>query len=351
MGRAAWCAWSVAIVGLMAASAARPRAPDAPDLRVLAVDGRATTRASPTGRDDGSPLLLGVLDPLAPGEHVEIARGGSLWLLDASGHPRVLRGPGIWRVTVDGLRRVERGRATGERGGGAERLDLRLMPPGPEAEWREARDGDGHSALAGAPSLAPTETAIRTRRPLLQWRPRWDVRRWDLDLWRLDEAGTLVPVERWTGLSGTVHRPSRPLEPGVFYLWELSPTERVDGTGGQTTSAWFHVLGPDQERALDESLERLSSVRGEHPEAGRALEVLRAMVVERHGLLAEAEAAWRDLPGAGAERGHPVRRHVQRLSGRELIEPRERMRMSRSGLPTLPLCPGEGTSTERPTER
>ena len=189
--------------------------------------------------------------------------------------------------------------------------------------------------------VGPVETAVRDPRPVCRWRrtepttslrapghdpeppeagPRGDT--YELTILRLEPDGALAPVESWTGLTGTTHRPWRALEDGQYYLWRV----RVRGTGRdgdapEEASAWFRVMTELERRRADAALEMLARTAAEHPEATGAMSALHATRLEQFGLLGEAEERWRELALLRPDSESMVMR-LSRVRWRGLVVPR-----------------------------
>jgi hypothetical protein len=130
-------------------------------------------------------------------------------------------------------------------------------------------------------------------------------------------------VETWQGLTGSRHEVQRPLKSGRDYAWRV----QVDGARSETSTpssdlnTWFHVLSEASIQSARRADATISGLQLDYPEAAQALEVLRALTWERHGLATEARAAWDELTEEGGD-VEALRLYRARLGLRALARPR-----------------------------
>jgi len=279
--------------------------------QVLWVDGAVT--AKPLGEGKARALELQPTDLLSPRARVVVPADGALWFLSTDQVVTGLHGPGTWELHPT-LGLQGEGRRTAVP---LEALRLDTEPRVPWVERERPREGD----VALRP-LSPLETGVTTRRPVLRWRTSPTVRRVSLTVSKRAPDGTLRTIERWRGLTGHHHEISRPLTPGADYRWEL----RVDGTdrdsgGDEVATTWFRVLSKEATQSVRRADAAISTSQLDHPEATRALEVVRALTWEHHGLATEARGAWDDIVARTGEL-EALRLYRARLDLRVLARPR-----------------------------
>lgn len=262
---------------------------------------------------NAQPLLLQATDPLQGKVRINAPAESALWLLSGNDLLLGLHGPGTW--TLEGAHAPKgEGRITRIALGGAS------LEPNQHVPWVER----GRDTQANAPlvPVSPVETALMTRRPVLRWRNQARVLRVSLTLSVMDQEGKRRLVETWTGLTGSHHEVSRPLTPGLDYAWRLEVDESADTGKGEAITTWFHVLSDDliaAARGADASISRLQL---DYPEAVKALEVIRALTWERHGLAREAQKAWDELAHQAGDI-EALRLYRARLGLRVLARPRQ----------------------------
>lgn len=263
----------------------------------------------------GDPLYIG--DPVTAGDTLIVpADARALILLD--GH-RVARiaGPARHHFTGAALSRRDGPAASVTAlDGFRERPDapspnLHYLPPAPRPEPE-----------VGLALTAPPPTLSRDPDPLVRWRWSGADDRFDLSLARLDDADELTVVERWRGLAGRSLRLWAPLEPGARYRVTITlrgarPFSRVI-----VDQVDFALLDDVARRAVEGSLAALGALLRPGDPVRPELEVLRARLLERYGLLAEAERVWAALSLLHPDRLEP-RHHARRLHA-ELARPAAR---------------------------
>jgi hypothetical protein len=245
---------------------------------------------------------------------IVVAPKDALWLLDDQRQLIGLHGPGTWDV-IEGASVRGEGRVT--------RIPVQALglEQPPIVPWVEV--DPRHEPKSLVLPLSPTETAVTTRRPVLRWRNQPGVLRVALTLLERDESGDTRLVETWEGLTGSHHEVRRPLRPGHDYAWRLRPDGDIGESevGSPQPTTWFHVLSDEAIQSARRADATISSLQLDYPDATRALNVLRALTWERHGLAKEAQRAWDEIT---AEAGdvEALRLYRARLSLRALSRPR-----------------------------
>lgn len=299
--------------------------------RVLWVDGQVSSKSlTPRGP---RALELQPTDRIIERTKVTVPVNGALWLLDRGRTLLGLKGPGTWEVSPQGELRGD---------GEVVQLDLSslALDAPPSMSWIElARPPQSRTLLR---CISPVETSVTTQRPVLRWRAEPGVLRTDLTLSRRDAEGRTELVETWRGLTGNHHEVSRPLEAGYDYRWQLvvgdRPLPKAEDERSRQAHAWFHVLSPDAIRDVRASDRKISTWQLGTPEAVKALEVIRALMWEHHGLSTEARAAWDEIIGELGDL-EAVRMHRARLELRALEAPRrpsKRPNSARQGAQDVP---------------
>ncbi len=248
-------------------------------------------------------------------------------LLEADADARVLvggavlavaTGPGRFRVGATGLQHVEgAGRVL------AVPLTGFTLGPRPPAVAADPT-GPAETGPRALRITSPRHTAITDPEPTLRWRAPAGPARFDFTLWRLDAGGRQVLMERWRGLAGRTHVPAGPLKPGATYRWTVAVQGAASDAAGAADEAWFEVLTADQVREVEGALSALDAAKDRVPRPSLELEVLRARLLESHGLLAAAEQVWQQLADREPDRPE-LQRQAQRLRRRQLGTPRPRL--------------------------
>ncbi len=276
--------------------------------------------------------LSGEHDPLEAGERVaeqRIALGDQsiLWLLDSTPSVVQIRGPGTF-LAIGGLvrpanevaaRPFSRSVAFFDRPTGANR-------PGAIVD---AGEGDDPKALGAG---APRDTALVEDGRRLRWSVPHPTAEVSLVVERREPDGGLILVERWRGIRGGTHSLHAPLLPGTWYRWTIARAAPGDPNaqqpdGPRTHSSWFRVLPPEAHAAVLRQLEEVKVLEQAADAQGlegaglaRAAEVLRAEVLEAHGLFQAAEEAWASLADDNPQAAGIARRW-QRMRRRTLRPP------------------------------
>ena len=280
--------------------------------RVLWVVGEVT--AKQLNERNARPLPLQATDPLRGHVRINVPSEAEVWLLEGGRTLIGLQGPGSWDVPPEATLKGE-GLVTQVPLGSAT-LKVQAIVP-----WIErARVQSPDMALL---PISPVETALTTRRPVLRWKNQARVLRTSLTLVMRDAEGRERPVEIWRGLTGTHHEVRRQLKPGVDYAWRLEVDEAADRYTQDVTTSWFHVLSDDAVANLRRADTTISKLQLDYPEAVTALEVVRALTWEEHGLARQAQDAWDALfeKSGGVE---ALRLYRARLALRVLARPREK---------------------------
>ncbi|MGB0588799.1 MAG: hypothetical protein ACPGU1_03875 [Myxococcota bacterium] len=282
------------------------------DQQVIWIEGPITVKQ--VGERRARPVELQPTDPVHGKLRVVVPAEGALWLLKEQRELIGLHGPGTWEVSL-GTPLHGEGRVT--------RIpvnDLQLSQPA-VVPWVEV-DNSLRGTSRATPT-SPTETAVTTRRPVLRWRNEPGVLRIDLTLIERNAEGQKRLVETWQGLTGTHHEVRRPLTPGYDYAWRVQ-TER----GGAARSllstesdTWFHVLSDAAIQSARRADAAVSRLQLDHPKAAKALNVLRALAWERHGLAKEAQRAWDEITEDSGQ-VEALRLYRARLALRALARPR-----------------------------
>jgi hypothetical protein len=225
----------------------------------------------------------------------------------------ILHQPGQFLFVVTGHTQVETARlmkSPVEDISGVERLILPSVFPTQREQkaWALLPTGTPQGRFISLAS--PRETVISDPRPSIRWTVSSVGRRVHFSLEKLTSQGTLVPVERWVGLVGDVHRPVDELQLGSSYRVTV-------GVGHQFSSAFFHVVGAEDKRRFEHNQkvfrEFFKSARLESP----VPRILEAQWLESYGRYAAAYPIWFEL-----EQNHPYIRHfstrVKRLQTRRL---------------------------------
>lgn len=308
-----------------------PRAPPRPLESVapprvepgIVVDGQLTAMWSDgevglEGAESAPPTRPIPGEVLSPPARIKAAVASRLVLLLAGDRLVELRGPGAWLF--------EAGRLIPEARPGVG------PSPEPRVEALEAyREGPLPTLipplsqpilqdLSLPPALLilqPTAPVLRSDRPTIRWHWPYDGGRFDLLLERVEETGrSLGVVERWQNLAGLSHTLWAPLERGASYRVSLRYRSGSDSSPIADRQV-FHVLAASEIAAVDGALASLDTLQARASRQRPEVEVLRARLLESHGLWAEAEAVWTALalryPDNEALLQHALRLHAQGL--------------------------------------
>lgn len=266
----------------------------------------------------GAPRLIGPAQtsgPQAPliGEvlteptRVDAGTGGQLRLLVAGHQLLLLDGPGAWQigsgqvVTLDAAGFPAReptpaGTAPASRPPRVEPLTGFREGPLPLLEPISSQPLLDDLTLSPSLTLtSPIVPVIRTDRPAIRWYWPYPLGAFDLIIEEVDSEGrSLRRIERWQNVQGRDHTLWNPLDRGRRYRVRI--THRVEGglspIADQRT---FHVLAGSEIAAVDGSLDRLDELQRSSIAYRPELDVLRARLLESHGLWDEAETVWTGL--------------------------------------------------------
>ncbi len=303
--------------------------------QVLWLEGKVTVSAGV--QVGGEPVMLHaqIADHLHPGERLVVERGARLWLLVGPDDLIAAQGPLTLSVSNEGIAR-QGPNAPGDEGG-VRRVRVAGLPASSETPvaWEAGNDRPGFAAADGLVLVEPVETSVREARPALSWKLPEGRDRVDLTLWRLEDDGSLTPVEVWRGLHGAELRPWQALTRQRYYLWRAralapppSQSSSATGHGGAAevqVAVWFRLLGTDEVTTVQRAMTALSKHQADDPHAAMALQVLRALLLERYGLLREAEEAWGLIAARRPDR-QGLERRLARLKQRRLLTPRRLLR-------------------------
>lgn len=265
---------------------------------------------------------------LAPGTLVEAAAGGRAILLAGSDLVATLVGPGRWLIETARLTSLPPGdgaTGTGLPRAARPRLD-RLQGyregPLPLLEPLSSQPMLSESPLPMTLALTHPSTPVsRTVRPEIRWHWPYEGGRFDLTIEETDGTGgeSARLIERWRNLAGRQHLPVAELERGRTYRISLSHA----GDSGPTTSARspivdrhsVHILATSEAVAVDGALASLDALQAGARRFRPEIDVLRARLLESHGLWDEAEAVWTGLailyPGREDVLAHAMRLHAR----------------------------------------
>lgn len=241
--------------------------------------------------------LLG--DTLSPDTRVTVGTGGRLQILIAGDRLLTLDGPGTWIVASG---RVQPIGALVAPGGPWRPLRIEALATYREGPLPTLEAGSSQPLLgdlALPPTLLITQPVVpvtRHEQPEIRWHWPYDEGRFDLVLEEVDADGaSLRVIERWRNLAGRSHRLWAPLERGLTYRVRIAHRTDEDGATPISDQRLFHVLAPTEIAAVDGALASLDALQ----QAARAyrpeIDVLRARLLESHGLWDEAEAVWSGL--------------------------------------------------------
>lgn len=310
---------------------------------VLWVEGEVAWRPEDRREVQPTPLVIG--ERLEPGMVVEA--GGSSRAILLSGGERVatLTGSGRWLIETDRLTSLAQP-TPGERPDRADRAGPLRSPRPKLDELVGYREGPMAvlEPLASMPlvvdealpmTLAITEPSapvLRSEVPEIRWHWPFEGGRFDLILEEVDPSGveSVRLIERWRNLQTKQLRPWAPLLPGRTYRVTVSlassAPERASAAPVIADSPIvdrqrFHVLAPSERSAIDGAVASLDALQKDAKRFRPELDVLKARLLESHGLWGEAEAVWTGLAILFPSRDD-ILAHALRLHARSLIEER-----------------------------
>lgn len=255
---------------------------------------------------------------LSPPARLKVAAASRLVLLLAGDRLVELRGPGAWSFEAGRL--IPEARPGG--GPSAEpRVEaLEAYREGPLPTLIPPLSQPILQDLSLPPALLilqPTAPVLRSDQPTIRWHWPYDGGRFDLLLERVEETGRVLGiVERWQNLAGLSHALWAPLERGASYRVSLRYRSGSDASPIVDRQV-FHVLATSEVAAVDGALASLDALQVKAARQRPEVEVLRARLLESHGLWAEAEAVWTALalryPDNESLLQHALRLHAQGL--------------------------------------
>lgn len=276
-----------------------------------------------------------------------VEAGGSSRAILLSGGERVatLTGSGRWLIETDRLTSLAQP-TPGERPDRADRAGPLRSPRPKLDELVGYREGPMAvlEPLASMPlvvdealpmTLAITEPSapvLRSEVPEIRWHWPFEGGRFDLILEEVDPSGveSVRLIERWRNLQTKQLRPWAPLLPGRTYRVTVSlassAPERASAAPVIADSPIvdrqrFHVLAPSERGAIDGAVASLDALQKDAKRFRPELDVLKARLLESHGLWGEAEAVWTGLAILFPSRDD-ILAHALRLHARSLIEER-----------------------------
>ena len=360
--RLAACLLLVMLTLSCVAAAAEPAAEarwNETESRVLWLEGSVSVSAGAAVGSEPVVLKAQIADRLHPGEQITLDRGARLWLLAGRGELLTAEGPIRLVVSGEGVTPIPIGDA--ESTGSWRRLRVAGLPTvsDPPVGWEPGHRQAGLAAgEPGLRALEPVETSVRDDRPVLRWQLPEGRDRVDLTLWRLEADGSRTPVEVWRGLHGNELRPWKALERQRYYLWQaraLAPPPSQSSEDSDDPSradvnvaVWFRLLGDKDVSTVRRSMTALSKHQADHPHSAMALQVLRALLLERYGLLREAEETWRLIAARRLDR-EGLENRLARLRQRRLLAP-QRIMGGGSDHPVSPSGSGGAAGAATTTE-
>lgn len=310
-------------------------------LVVVWVDGEVTWR--PEERREARPTPLVIGERLGPGLVVEAGASSRAVLLAGGDRLATMTGPGRWLLESDRITSLPQPAERPERVGGA------LRSPRPQLERLTGYREGSIAVLEPLVSMPlvldealpmtlaliqPAAPVLRSATPELRWHWPFEGGRFDLTLEETDASGieAVRLVERWRNLQSKQLVPYAPLVQGRTYRVTLSLGSTLAGASmgamGQDLAAdspivdrrVFHVLAPSEKSAVDGALGSLDTIQQGARRFRPELDVLKARLLETHGLWDEAEAVWTGLailyPSRDDVLAHALRLHARSVGGR-----------------------------------
>jgi len=278
-----------------------PSAPEPPE--PLALDGALVvawhegdvTRAPVDASAAPTPPLLG--EQLVQDTRLEARAGGRLRILVAGDRLLALEGPGAWIVgSGQVLTLSDPPELAGGRAPSVETLATYREGPLPTLEAGSSQPLLEDMTLP--PTLLVTHPIVpvtRHDRPEIRWHWPYLGGRFDLVLEEVGGDGQSVRViERWRNLAGRSHTLWAALERGQSYRLRISHRAE-DGASPIADERVFHVLAPSEIAAVDGAVASLDELQRAAPAYRPEVDVLRARLLESHGLWDEAELVWTGL--------------------------------------------------------
>lgn len=241
-----------------------------------------------------SPPLLG--EVIVEDTRVEAQGRAKIEILVAGDRLLELEGPGAWIVGSGRVQALAEATLPSAKAPRVELLTTYREGPLPTLEAGSSQPLLSDMTLP--PTLLVIEPIVpvtRHDRPDIRWHWPYAGGRFDLLLEELDANGKAVRViERWTNLTGRVHPLWAPLERGQRYRVKLAHRAE-DGASPITDQREFHVLAPSEIAAVDGAIASLDELQKTAKRYRPEIDVLRARLLESHGLWDEAEAVWTGL--------------------------------------------------------
>lgn len=242
-----------------------------------------------------APLIIG--EEITRPTRIDATAEARVRILVAGDRLLALDGPGSW-VVAPGL--VEAlAREPGARPSTAPRVEpLAGFHEGPSPTLEALSSQPLLGDLGLPPTLLVTHPIVpvtRLERPEIRWHWPYAAGRFDLVLEEVDGDGaSLVVIERWRNLAGRSHPLWAPLERGRRYRVRITHRSDADATPIADERV-FHVLAPSEIAAVDGALASLDELQRGTDRYRPELDVLRARLLESHGLWDEAEKVWTGL--------------------------------------------------------
>lgn len=314
---------------------------------VLWVEGEVVWR--PEDRREVQPMALVIGERLEPGTLIEASGGSRAILLSGGDRMATLTGSGRWLTETDRLTSLMQA-GPGERPDRMERADRAdrvagpLRSPRPQLEslvgYREGPMAVLEPLISMPLALdealpmtlaitEPSAPVLRSELPEIQWHWPFEGGRFDLVLEEVDPSGVEVVglVERWRNLQKKKLEPWAPLIAGRTYrvTVSLAPSSPERSSAGAATPdspiidrQRFHILAPSERSAVDGALASLDALQKDAKRFRPELDVLKARLLESHGLWSEAEAVWTGLailfPSRDDVLAHALRLHARSLA-------------------------------------
>lgn len=293
-------------------------------LIVLWTDGEVVARAEDQRQTSASPLVLG--ERLGPGVIIDVANRARTILLAGGEQIATLKGPGRWLIETGRISSLPMPFDNSLRSPLArlDRLSGYREGPLPMLEPMSSQPmlNDPGSPLTLAIEH-PSAPVTRSVRPEIRWHWPFDGGRFDLTIEQTDPSGTEVVslFERWRNLDGRSHLPWSDLEMGATYrisLTHSNATDRAPALGSSSPiidRRVVHVLAPSEVAAVDGAITSLDALQGTNKKFRPEIDVLRARLLESHGLWDEAEMVWTGLailyPGQDDVLHNALRLHLR----------------------------------------
>ncbi len=241
-----------------------------------------------------SPPLLG--EVIVEETRIEARPKAKIEILVAGDRLLQLEGPGAWLVGSGRVQPIIEAELPSARPPRVELLTTYREGPLPTLEAGSSQPLLGEMTLP--PTLLVTEPIVpvtRHDRPDIRWHWPYAGGRFDLLLEELDANGKpLRVIERWTNLTGRVHPLWAPLERGQRYRVKVAHRAE-EGASPITDQREFHVLAPSEIAAVDGAIASLDELQRVAQSYRPEIDVLRARLLESHGLWDEAEVVWTGL--------------------------------------------------------